>query len=319
MNRNRYHTLNTFFRNTFGDKVYRLSLAGGFTCPVRDGSLGTDGCVYCNPAGNIPRHYVSDMPLSEQLNLAAEYVKERHGAESFLAYFQDYTTTYSDTDLLEKLFREALEFQGVKGIALCTRPDCLPEETVSLLSRLSEETFVWVELGIQSGSDKTLLRMKRGHTVYDSEKAFDRLHSKGVRTAAHVILGFPGESREEALTTAELVKRCETAGVKLQNLHVVKNTQLEDDYRRGVISLQRKSEYASLAADFLERIPPDVVVQRLTGEAPPRMLVAPEWSINKLKVLERVKRELMYRNSWQGKALGFSMADIPDTGSPGQR
>lgn len=311
MNVNRFHSLSTFFRNTFGTKVYKLSLAGKFTCPVRDGSISTGGCSYCNPSGNVPRHYNPEMTLIEQLEHSAGYVRERHGAEAFLAYFQDYTTTYGDTGKLEKMCREALDFPGVRGLSLCTRPDCLSEETVNLLADLSQETFVWVELGIQSASDATLTRMNRGHTVKDSEKAFDLLHSRGIKTAAHVILGYPGESREEALATAEFVRKCGTLGVKIQNLHVLKNTALAEQYERGEVTLQRKSQYAALAADFIERIEPGTVIQRLTGEAPPRLLVAPEWSINKLKVMDRVKRELMYRDSWQGKALGFSLKDIP--------
>ena len=311
MNKNRYHSLNTFFRNTFGEKVYKLSLAGGFSCPVRDGTLSSEGCVYCNPQGNVPGHYKPGMTLKEQLEKGSEYVIERHGASKYISYFQDYTTTYSDVKLLEKLYREALSFPGVKGLSLCTRPDCLPEKTIRLLEDISRETFLWVELGVQSGCDVTLLRMKRGHTVYDSERAFGQLHERGIRTAAHVILGFPGESREEALTTVELVKRSGTAGVKLQNLHVLKDTPLAEDYAEGKIRLMKKSEYAALAADFLELIPPNIVIQRLTGEAPPRTLVAPEWSINKMAVVDRIKRELMYRNSWQGKKLGFPAEDIP--------
>jgi len=311
MNRNRYHSLNTFFRMNFGEKVHKLSLAGGFTCPVRDGSLSSGGCVYCNPSGSVPGHYKPGMSLQEQLEKGSEYVIDRHGARSFIAYFQDYTTTYADVKLLEKLFCEALRFPGVRGLALCTRPDCLSEEILSLLKDIASDTFLWVELGVQSGCDVTLLRMKRGHTVYDSERAFHRLHQRGIRTAAHVILGFPGESREEALSTVELIRRSSTAGVKLQNLHVLKDTPLADDYSAGKVRLLKRSEYAALAADFLERIPPVTVIQRLTGEAPPKTLVAPDWSINKLAVVDRIKRELMYRNSWQGKKLGYSLEDIP--------
>lgn len=317
MDKNRFHSLNTFFRNTFGTKVYKLSLAGDFTCPVRDGTIASSGCVYCNPEGNVPRHYTPGMPLAEQLDLGAGYVVERHGAESFIAYFQDYTTTYGDTGRLEKLYREALDYPGVKGLALCTRPDSIPDDVLDLLADLSSETFVWVELGVQSGCDVTLLRMNRGHTVYDSDRAFDRLHSKGIRTAAHVILGFPGESYEEALSTVELIQRSGTSGLKLQNLHILKDTALAEEYAQGGMNLMRRSVYAGLAADFLERISPVVVIQRLTGEAPPRMLVAPDWAVNKLTVHDRIKRELMYRDSWQGKRLGYGMDDIPGQNSVG--
>lgn len=311
MERDRYYPLNTYFRRVFGEKVYKLSLAGGFTCPVRDGSLSAEGCVFCNPLGNVPRHYQPGMTLPEQLEKASRYVEKRHGVRSFIAYFQDYTTTYGDIRGMERMFREALDFPGVKGLALCTRPDCLSAEVLELLERISRETFLWVELGVQSGCDVTLLRMRRGHTVYDSEKAFDSLHSRGIRTSAHVILGFPGESREEALATTELIRKSGTAGVKIQNLHVLEDTELARMYRTGSIQLIRRSEYASLAADFLERIPPDLVIQRLTGEAPPGLLVAPEWARNKLAVLQRVGRELLYRDSWQGKLLGAALEDIP--------
>ena len=311
MNKNRYYSLNAYFRNIFGDKVYKVSIAGGFTCPTRDGSLGTEGCVFCNPIGSEPKHYKPEMTITEQLELATEYVRERHETENFLAYFQDYTTTYKNVRSLERMYREALDFPGIRGLSLCTRPDCLSDDVMDLLKDISAETFVWVELGIQSGSDKTLLLMNRGHTVYDSENAFDRLHKRGIRTAAHVILGFPGESREESLKTAEFVNRSGTEGVKLQNLHIIKGTKLAEQHSKGELKLMRRSEYAALAADFIERTRPDIVIQRVTGEAPPRMLVAPEWAINKLAVMNRVKRELMYRDSWQGKQLGYTTTDIP--------
>lgn len=311
MNKNRYHSLNAFFRKTFGEKVYKVSIAGGFTCPTRDGTLGTEGCVFCNPIGSEPKHYRPGMTVTEQLELATEYVRERHETNHFLAYFQDYTTTYSDVKSLERMYREALDFPGIRGLSLCTRPDCISEDVMDLLKDISKETFVWVELGVQSGCDVTLLRMNRGHTVYDSEVTFEKLHKRDIRTAAHVILGFPGESRKETLATVELVNNSGTAGVKLQNLHIVKDTQLAEQYSKGKLELMRRSEYASLAADFIERTRPDIVIQRVTGEAPPRMLVAPEWAINKLAVMNRVKRELMYRDSWQGKLLGYTMEDIP--------
>ncbi len=315
MNKNRYHSLNTFFRNTFGEKVFKLSLAGGFTCPVRDGKLGSSGCSFCNPDGNIPYHYEYGMSIEEQLEKASGFVRKRHGATAFLAYFQDYTTTYGDPVKLETMYRKALDFPGVRGLALCTRPDCLPESVLNILEAISKDRFVWVELGIQSSCDATLTRMRRGHTVYDSEKAFDRLHSRGIRTSAHVILGFPGESREEALATTGFIRRTGTSGVKIQNLHILRETPLAEQYRNGEIQLLRRSEYASLAADFLERLNPETVIQRLTGEAPPGLLVAPEWCINKLAALNRVKRELLYRDSWQGKALGASIEDIPSLNS----
>ncbi len=311
MDQCRYHSLNAFFRRTFGEKVYKISLAGGFTCPVRDGSISTGGCSYCNPLGNVPGHYSPGMTLAEQLKVSTGYVRKRHRAKRFIAYFQDYTATYAEPSRLEGLYREALAFPGVAGLSVCTRPDSISDGVLDLLEGLSRETFLWVELGVQSGCDVTLLRMNRGHTVYDSEEAFGKLHSRNIRTSAHVILGFPGESREEALTTAELIRRTGTSGVKLQNLHVLRNTPLEKDYGSGRIKLMEMEAYASLAADFIERIPPEVVVQRVAGEAPPGMLVAPDWAGNKMAVMNRVNAELEERDSWQGKLLGYGLPDVP--------
>jgi len=311
MDKNRYYSLNTFFRKTFGEKVYKVSLAGGFTCPTRDGTLGSGGCAFCNPAGSEPKHYLPGMTVTSQLEKATAYVRQRHGAHHYMAYFQDYTATYGNAEDMEKMYREALGFPGVRGLSLCTRPDSISDSAMDMLENLSKEFFVWVEIGIQSGCDVTLLRMNRGHTVYDSETAFEKLHKRGIRTAAHVILGYPGESREEALSAVNLVNSSGTAGVKLQNLHVLKDTLLAEQYARGEFNVIKRSAYAALAAEFIQRIRPDIVVQRVTGEAPPRMLLAPEWAINKLAVMNRVKRELMYRDTWQGKLLGYSMTDIP--------
>ena len=307
----RYHSLNTYFRNTFGEKVFKISLAGGFTCPVRDGSISSGGCTYCNPLGNVPGHYSPGMTLAEQLDAATGFVRKRHRAKRFLAYFQDYTATYAEPSMLEELYREAIAYPGVVGLAVCTRPDSLASGVLDLLEELAGETFVWVELGVQSGCDVTLLRMNRGHTVYDSERAFQELHQRGILTSAHVILGFPGESREEALTTAELIRRAGTSGVKLQNLHVLRDTPLADDYGAGRVRLLDMESYASLTADFIERIPPEVVIQRVAGEAPPGMLVAPDWAGNKMAVMNRVNAELEERDSWQGKLLGYGLPEVP--------
>jgi uncharacterized protein len=315
MDRLRYHSLNTFFRNTFGRKVFKISLAGGFTCPVRDGTLGFEGCVFCNPCASVPKHYEPGMPIGEQIKRAMDYARKRHGAQAGMAYFQDYTATYGTTEELRRLYRETLGTGDIVGLALCTRPDCINEPVLDLLEEISRETFLWVELGVQSGCDVTLLRMKRRHTVHDSEKAFEALHSRGIRTSAHIMLGFPGESREEALSTSSLIRRSGTSGVKIQNLLVLKDTELARIYSRGGFSVMKRSVYAEMAATFLERIPPDVVIQRLTGESPRGMLVAPLWSINKLSVIDRIHRELLYRDSWQGKELGYPLHTIPVPGN----
>lgn len=297
----RYRSLNAFLRETFGEKVFKVSLVGGFTCPNRDGTLGRSGCSFCNPESGRPLNHVPGMNLREQLQRGTDHIRRRHRVNAFLAYFQDCTTTYADPAALGRMYREALAFPEVVGLCLCTRPDSLPGKVLDLLEDLSNRHFVWVELGAQSGSDATLGRMGRGHTVLQTEEAFSELLRRGVRTSAHVILGYPGETREEAMATAELVNRSGVSGVKIQNLHVVKDTMLEKEYLAGGLTLPSRREYASMAVDFLERLRPDIIIQRLTGEAPARLTVAPEWSVNKMAVLAEVRAELTERNTCQGR------------------
>ena len=300
----RYNGLNRFLRETFGQKVFKVGLVGGFTCPNRDGTLGTAGCSFCNPDSSKPLNHAPGMSIGKQLASGTAYIQRRHRANAFLAYFQDRTTTYGDPRALEALYNETLAFPGVVGLCLCTRPDCLSEPVLSLLEGLSKNHFIWVELGVQSGSESTLERMSRRHTVAQTEQAFKKLHSRGIRTSGHVILGYPGETHSEAMATAELLNRAGTAGVKIQNLHVVRNTELERQYATDRFSLPDRREYAALAVDFLERLRPAIVIQRLTGEAPAHLTVAPEWSVNKLGVLGEIRAELTRRNTFQGRLYG---------------
>ncbi len=297
----RYRSLNGFLRETFGTKVFKVGLVGGFTCPNRDGTLGTGGCSYCNPESSLPLGRIPGRSIHEQLETGTAYIRKRHGSGAFLAYFQDCTTTYGETGRLESMYREALAFPGVVGLCLCTRPDSLPEPMLDLLESLAEKHFLWVEIGVQSGSNATLERMNRGHDAGRSLQAFRALHGRGIRSGAHVILGYPGETHDEAMATAGLVNESGTSGVKVQNLHVVRNTPLERQYREEGFTLPSREDYASLAVDFLERLNPETVILRLTGEAPAHLTVAPYWSINKMAVLQAVRTELEHRNTFQGR------------------
>ncbi len=297
----RYRDLNGYLRETFGEKVYKVGLVGGFTCPNRNGAQGTGGCTFCNPESSRPLNHTPGMSITGQLEAGTAYIRRRHRTGSFLAYFQDCTTTYGHPETLEALYREALAFPGIVGLCLCTRPDSIQRPVLELLEALSKEHFLWVELGVQSGSDETLGRMNRRHTVATTLQAFRGLHLRGIRTGAHVILGYPGESREEAMRTADLVNEAMTMGVKIQNLHVVRNTPLEKSFLAGEFSPLAIDEYAALAVDFLERLNPETVILRLTGEAPAHLTVAPEWSVNKMAVLGAVRGELARRNTFQGR------------------
>jgi radical SAM protein (TIGR01212 family) len=306
----RYRKLNTVLRNAFGEKVYRIGLCGGFTCPNRDGSKGRGGCAYCNPASSQPINYEPWMPLSRQLSEGVEYIRWRHGARKFIAFFEDYTTTYSDPGSLEAMYREALSFPGVVGLALSTRPDCLSDGILGLLERIAGETFLWVEVGVQSAHDRTLDRVNRCHTVEESRQAIARLHERDIAVSAHVILGLPGESETDMMETARFLTESEVHGVKIHNLHVVEHTALADMVRRGEYEPPALAEYVDLTVRFLERLPPTVVIQRMTGEAPRRLTVAPQWSVNKLAVHRAIEEELENRNTWQGRELGAPIEEL---------
>jgi radical SAM protein (TIGR01212 family) len=300
----RYRKLNTWLRETFGRKVYRMGLCGDFTCPNRDGTLGEGGCIFCNPASSEPLGYGPGMPLREQLEKGVEYVSRRHDVNRFIAFFSDYTTTYADVGRLEAMYREAIAWPGVVGLAVSTRPDCLSPEVLDLLEGIARETFLWVELGIQSAHDESLERIRRCHPVEDSRRAVAELRARGLIVSGHVILGLPGESIDDMLATAGFLAECGVHGAKIHNLHVVKDTELAEMYRRGEYETLELDEYVDLAVRFLEHLPPGVIIQRVSGEAPRRLTVAPEWSVNKLAVVNAVERELTRRNTWQGKGLG---------------
>jgi hypothetical protein len=300
----RYRKFSTHLRRLFGEKVHRVGIGGGFTCPNRDGSLGSGGCTFCNPASSRPLGYVRGMPVREQLARGTEYVRRRHGAAKFIAYFSDYTCTYAEVAELRALCRAAIGFPGVVGLALGTRPDCLSPEILDLLETLSRDTMLWVELGVQSAHDRSLVRIRRHHTVGASRRAIAQLRSRMISVCAHVILGLPGETVEDMLGTARLLAETAVDGVKIHNLHVVKDTLLADQYRRGEYTPLELDEYVNAAVRFLEHLPPRIVVQRITGEAPRRLTVAPAWSVNKLAVGNAIERELELRDTWQGKGLG---------------
>jgi hypothetical protein len=306
----RYRNLNGFLRKRFGHRVHKVGVCGGFGCPNRDGSIDTAGCAFCNPRSSLPKSYRSGDSITEQLRKGTEYVSERFGADRFIAYLQDQTTTHGPVDHLERTCEEALEYPGVVGLALCTRPDCLPDEVLALFRRIAERTLLWVEVGVQSASDGILRSMNRGHTAADAEDALRRLRELPLLTSAHVILGYPGESEEDVWSTVELLNRTRTDGVKIHNLHVVEGTQLAKHYKEGLFEMVSLEHYAGLVAEFLERLEPDVIVERLTGEAPPEMTLAPDWSLHKQLALGRIRSVLAERATWQGRLLGYSIEEL---------
>ena len=264
--------------------------------------MAVGGCTYCNNAGHTPRGYRPSMSIREQMEQGIEAVSRRHKAEKFIAYFQSYTNTYGSIAKLERLYREALDCHGVVGLAIGTRPDCVPDEVLDLLAEFSQQTYLWLELGLESMHDKTLQWVNRGHGLREFLDAVQRSKERGLRLCVHLILGFPSESRAEILQTPMLLNRIGIDGVKLHNLHVIKNTVLEQIYRSGAFTLLSREGYISLLGDFLELLAPEIVIHRLTGETYRELTVAPDWSVNKIATLNAIHGELERRDAWQGKA-----------------
>jgi len=306
----RYRKVNSFLRDAFGEKVYRIGLRGGFGCPNRDGSKGKGGCIFCNPASSEPLGYSPGMPLSDQLAWGVRYIRQRHEVDKFIAFFSDYSATYAGVDRLEALYSEAISYPGIVGLAIGTRPDCLTTEVLDLLQDVASRTFLWVELGLQSASDRSLRLLNRGHTVDDSRRAIAALRGRRIAVSGHIILGLPGEVEADMLETARFLGETGVHGVKIHNLHVVEGTPLARMYRSGECRVMEMPEYAELAVRFLEHLPPWIIIQRISGEAPRRMTVAPAWSVNKLAVMNAVQTELERRDTWQGRLLGHSMDEL---------
>lgn len=297
----RFNSFNRTLREVFDARVYKIGLRLDFTCPNRDGTVAVGGCIYCNNASHTPLGYRPRTSVTEQLEKGAQAIYKRHKADRLIAYFQSYTNTYDSAAKLEKLYREALDFPGVVGLSIATRPDCLPDDTLDLLGSFAKQTYLWLEIGLESMYDRTLAWVNRGHDVGDFIDAVERAKERNLRICTHLILGFPGESREEMLATSQLLNRLEIDGVKLHNLHVIKDTALEKLYRLGEVPLLSRAEYVELVVDFLELLNPGMIVHRLSGETYRAITVAPDWSIDKLGVHNAIYKAMESRDTWQGR------------------
>ena len=294
-----YYSLNQYLRETFGCKVYKLALSGGFTCPNRDGSIDSRGCIFCSEGGSGEFAESRMLPVSRQIENAKLRVRSKIKEGKYIAYFQTFTTTYAPLGYLEKLLSDAVADDSIAAVSVGTRPDCLPGEVLDLLSRFNRIKPVWVELGLQTVHERTAQYIRRGYSldVYDSAAA--KLKALGINTVVHIILGLPGESTNDMLETARYVGRT-ADGVKLQLLHVLKNTDLAADYAAGKFSVLERGEYIGIVCSCLEVIPKNVVIHRLTGDGDKRLLIAPTWSGDKKAVLAALNRELVRRNIVQG-------------------
>jgi radical SAM protein (TIGR01212 family) len=301
MQKKRYHTFNEQLRERFGGKTVKVSLDAGFTCPNRDGTLGTSGCVYCSERGS--GDFAGDQRLSipDQFVEVKERMKKKWPNAQYIAYFQAYTNTYATVKRLHEVYEEALEQENVVGLSISTRPDCLPEDVLDYLEDLNQRTYLWVELGLQSSHDKTLEWIGRGHNYAQFLKGLGQLHARGIRVCAHIILGLPGETEAKMIETAQAVAKLPLEGIKIHLLHVLKGTPLATTFQQEPFDLMTKEKYVSLVVDILELLPPEMVIHRLTGDGPPNDLIGPLWSRKKWEVLNAIDAELERRDSWQGK------------------
>ena len=302
MTTKRYTTFTEELRHQFGCRVQRVSLDAGFSCPNRDGSLGTGGCTFCGDRGAAAVGVPIELPLQQQLQKSKAYLVKKFRAEKFLAYFQAYSNTYAAADELRHLYKTALADEDIVGLIIGTRPDCLPDTVLDLLAELNQRTYLWLELGMQSMHDQTLQAINRGHDHTCFIEAVKRCKQKGLRICAHLILGLPGESRDQMLASVKELNRLGVDGVKLHHLHVLKGSLLEEQYRDGKLPLMDRDTYVALLVDALELLDPKIMIHRLMGDGRTE-LVAPDWSRRKLEVLNCIDAELAKRNSRQGCRL----------------
>lgn len=301
MQKKRYHTYNEHLRKRFKEKVFKVSLDAGFTCPNRDGTLGWSGCVYCSERGSGDFAGDKKLSLHDQFIEVKERMQKKWPSAKYIAYFQAYTNTYASLERLREVYEEALAEENVVGLSISTRPDCLPEDVLDYLEELNRRTYLWVELGLQSSHDRTMEWIGRGHDYSQFLKGVEQLRSRGIRVCVHIILGLPGESKAEMLETARAVADLPVQGIKIHLLHVLKGTTLATIYNNKPFRLMTKEDYVSLVVDILEILPPELVIHRLTGDGPPEDLIGPLWSRKKWEVLNAIDAELELRDTWQGK------------------
>ena len=297
----RYNDFNTYLRDLFGCRVQKITVDAGLTCPNRDGTLASGGCIYCNVRGSGTGAHAKGQSVLQQLINGKKSLARRYQAKKFIAYFQSFSNTYAPLPVLKRLYEEALSVEGIVGLSVGTRPDCVDEPVLDLLQNYAQHHLVWVEYGLQSAHDKTLALINRGHDVQCFIDAVEKTKNRGIKICAHVILGLPRETRKEMLYTAETIQKLGIDGVKLHLLYVVKGTRLESLYRRGEFKCLEQQKYVDLVCDFLERMPPGMIIQRLTGDPHPEELIAPAWSLKKAETLELIRKTLEKRDSWQGK------------------
>ena len=297
----RYHNLNYHLKNKFGQKVFKISLDAGFTCPNRDGTLAKGGCRFCSSSGSGDFAGDSKDSISKQFEKVKNVMHRKWTAGKYIAYFQAFSNTYAPVGVLETLYTEALNQSDVVGIAIATRPDCVNDEVVKLLSNINQQTYLWVELGLQTIHENTAQEMNLQYNYNTFLSALEKLQQVGIETCAHIILGLPGESKEDMMKTAQEIAKLPLQGLKIHLLHLMKDTPLAKVYQHTPFPFLTQDEYVNLVVDILQILPPEMIIHRLTGDSPRNLLIEPQWSLNKWEVLNNIDNCLDARDTWQGK------------------
>ncbi len=297
----RYKSFGTYIRNKFGTKIYKVNVDAGFTCPNRDGTLGVTGCIYCNNNSFRPSSCKPMLSISEQIKNGIVFIKKRYKAEKFLVYFQPFTNTYAPVEQLEAIYKEALGESSVIGLAIGTRPDTIDRSKIEMLEHLASKYFILIEYGLQSIYEKSLDYIKRGHDYKTFLEAINLTKNKGIYIGAHIIVGLPTETREEMLVMADEISLHKIDFLKVHQLQVIKDTPLENIYKENPFHIFDYDEYLDFIVDFIERISPDIVFQRLFATSPDSILIAPQWGRNRQQILSDIKKRLELRDTYQGK------------------
>lgn len=295
----RYNQFSAYLKNKFGAKVYKITLDAGFSCPNRDGTISTGGCIFCDDGGSFSQAHSNMLSIEEQVNIGAKTLHDRFKAEKFMSYFQAYTNTYKPVNELERIYKSALNHPDVVGLSIGTRPDCVEDDKLNLISEIAQDYYTWVEYGLQSIHNKTLKKINRGHDFDCFLKAYERTKEKGINVCTHVIFGL-WETRDEILETAQKLAELKVDGVKIHMLCALKDTKLAKLYENKEIDFMSEEEYVNLVCDFLEILPQTTTIHRLAGNGLKKNLIAPRWLGAKLDCLNKIDRELLKRNSYQG-------------------
>jgi radical SAM protein (TIGR01212 family) len=309
MQKKPYRDLNTYFRSRFGCRVHKVTVDAGLNCPNRDGTLSTGGCIYCNAKGSGTGAHGQGVSITRQIERSKDRIARRFKTNLLMAYFQSFTNTYAPVDHLQAIYDEALAVENVVGLAIGTRPDCVDEAVLDLLETYTKSHLIWIEYGLQSAHDRTLSLINRGHDLACFERAVAATRNRNINICAHVILGLPGESRQDMMETADAVAAMGIDGVKLHLLYVVRGTPMETLYREGRYRCLEQREYAERVCGFIERLPETTIIQRLTGDPHPKELVAPAWSLQKKDTVDLIHPFFEEKNTWQGKMFAPQALD----------